>query len=60
MSRFMSYFEKNAESIAEDISATMGKPLSQAQGEVRTCVARAKALVAQSSAALAPIVVGAG
>jgi len=59
-SRFMSYFEKNAAAIAEDISSTMGKPLSQAQGEVKTTLVRAKALVAQSGASLAPIKVAPG
>ena len=41
--------------IAEDVTACMGKPLTQALGEVDTCVARARSLAQQAPHALRSI-----
>lgn len=38
----LSYFEREAEAIARDISRQMGKPIREARGEVSTCLMRAR------------------
>ena len=48
----------NKARVAADITNCMGKPISQALGEVDTCIGRARSLVAQSDAALAPMEFG--
>jgi acyl-CoA reductase-like NAD-dependent aldehyde dehydrogenase len=48
--------EQNAESIARDITRMMGKPLGQAVGEVKTCVARARHMISIASEALEDVV----
>ena len=52
---FADLLASNKQRIAADITRQMGKPISQALGEVDTCVARARSLVAQSEVALAAI-----
>ena len=52
---FADLLAANKRRIAADITRQMGKPITQALGEVDTCVARARSLVAQSEVALAPI-----
>jgi len=47
--------EAKADEIADDITRMMGKPLSQARGEVRTMAARARALLAIADESLATI-----
>ena len=47
--------EKNGDGIANDITRMMGKPLSQARGELRTCASRARALMAIAEASLADV-----
>jgi acyl-CoA reductase-like NAD-dependent aldehyde dehydrogenase len=47
--------EANADAIAEDISRMMGKPKSQARGELRTMASRARAVLEQAERGLAPI-----
>ncbi len=54
--RAMAAMEKNAQSIAEDITHMMGKPLSQATGEVKTCVARARHMISIAEKTLADVV----
>lgn len=49
----MAEFEKAKDQIAADITAQMGKPLSQAKGEVDGALARIKALIKIAPAALA-------
>ncbi|MCB9654208.1 MAG: aldehyde dehydrogenase family protein [Deltaproteobacteria bacterium] len=53
VSRFASAFEVSAEVYAREISQSMGKPIAQARGEVRTMCARARALAEIAEAALA-------
>jgi acyl-CoA reductase-like NAD-dependent aldehyde dehydrogenase len=48
--------EAKADDIAGDISRMMGKPVSQALGEVKTCVARARAMMGIAEQALADVV----
>jgi acyl-CoA reductase-like NAD-dependent aldehyde dehydrogenase len=48
--------EANAEAIAAAITNMMGKPLAQAQGEVRTTAVRARAMMAIAEAELADVV----
>src|SRR5256885_8498080 len=50
--KFCSPFEASTERIAREIPEQMGKPLSQAKGEVRTCLARARAMIALAPEAL--------
>jgi len=45
VNRWMKVFTTHKEEIAQSVSQQMGKPLSQARGEVETCVKRAEALV---------------
>ncbi len=47
--------EANAEQIASDISRMMGKPRSQALGELKTMAVRARAMIAQADRGLAPV-----
>src|SRR5262245_39892855 len=47
--------EADADAIATAISRMMGKPVSQARGELRTMANRARAVSALAEAALAPI-----
>jgi acyl-CoA reductase-like NAD-dependent aldehyde dehydrogenase len=47
--------EANASSIAADITRMMGKPLSQAAGEVKTCAARARHMMSIAEGALADV-----
>ena len=55
-SAFADLLGVHRERIARDITRQMGKPITQALGEVDTCIARARSLVAQSEVALANIV----
>jgi acyl-CoA reductase-like NAD-dependent aldehyde dehydrogenase len=48
--------EANAYEIAKDISRMMGKPISQALGEVKTCATRARAMMGMAEQALADVV----
>jgi acyl-CoA reductase-like NAD-dependent aldehyde dehydrogenase len=48
--------ESKAESIAADITRMMGKPLSQARGEVKTTAVRARHMMSIAEAALADVV----
>ncbi|TMB32642.1 MAG: aldehyde dehydrogenase family protein, partial [Deltaproteobacteria bacterium] len=50
--KFCAAFEASSERIAREITQQMGKPLAQAKGEVRTCVARARAMIALAPEAL--------
>src|SRR5207302_8407813 len=50
--RFCQQFEKDGERIAREVTAQMGKPLAQAQGEVRTTVQRARAMMQLAAEAL--------
>ena len=52
--RFCAEFLKATDSIATDISIQMGKPIGQAQGEVKTAVARAKYMMSIAAQTLAP------
>jgi acyl-CoA reductase-like NAD-dependent aldehyde dehydrogenase len=54
--RAVEAIERSASAIAEDIVRMMGKPLAQAQGEVKTCAARARHLVSIAEASLADVV----
>lgn len=54
--RAVEAMERHATAIAEDIVRMMGKPLGQAQGEVKTCAARARHLVSIAEASLADVV----
>jgi acyl-CoA reductase-like NAD-dependent aldehyde dehydrogenase len=46
--------------IGEDISRMMGKPITQARGELKTMATRARAMIALSDRGLAPIEPGVG
>lgn len=50
--RFCQEFEKDAERIAREVTQQMGKPLSQARGEVKTAVFRARTLMSLATDAL--------
>ena len=52
--RFLQAFAARGERVAADITGQMGKPLAQAQGEVRGLEERARAMMALAPAALAP------
>jgi acyl-CoA reductase-like NAD-dependent aldehyde dehydrogenase len=54
--RAMEAMEKNAQSIAEDITRMMGKPLAQATGELKTCVARGRHMISIAEKTLADVV----
>jgi acyl-CoA reductase-like NAD-dependent aldehyde dehydrogenase len=50
--RFCQEFEKDAERTAREITAQMGKPLNQSQGEVRTMLRRARTMMQLAPEAL--------
>lgn len=50
---FIEAFRAMGDEVATQITQQMGKPLSQAQGEVRTMIARAEHIIAIADAALA-------
>jgi acyl-CoA reductase-like NAD-dependent aldehyde dehydrogenase len=54
--RAMAAMEKSAQSIAEDITRMMGKPLAQASGELKTCVARGRHMISVAEKTLADVV----
>jgi len=54
--RMVVALEKRAESVAADISRMMGKPLSQAKGEIRGMAERARHMISIADDALADIV----
>ncbi|HEX3770227.1 MAG TPA: aldehyde dehydrogenase family protein, partial [Polyangiaceae bacterium] len=54
--RAVAALEKNAETIASDITRMMGKPLVQARGEVTGTATRARAMIGLAQAALADVV----
>jgi acyl-CoA reductase-like NAD-dependent aldehyde dehydrogenase len=51
--RFCSALGARTEEVARDISRQMGKPIAEARGEVRTCVARATHMASIAEEALA-------
>lgn len=53
LSRFCDLLQKNKNALAREITLQMGKPLSQAVGEVNTCIARTKAMIEMAPAELA-------
>ena len=50
--RFCQEFEKDGERIAREVTQQMGKPLSQARGEVKTTLFRARTLMSIAAEAL--------
>lgn len=56
--RAVAAMEQRAEAIANDITRTMGKPLAQARGELRTMAARARTMIELAERGLAPIDAG--
>jgi len=50
----LSYFERESAAVAKDITSQMGKPLKQAEGEVRGLLERADYLLSIAESALAP------
>jgi acyl-CoA reductase-like NAD-dependent aldehyde dehydrogenase len=54
--RAMVAMEKSAASIAEDITRMMGKPLAQASGEVKTCIARGRHMITIAEKELSDVV----
>lgn len=56
--RALTAMEQRGEGIAGDITRTVGKPRAQAEGELRTMLARARVMLALSNEALAPINAG--
>ncbi|HEY3820213.1 MAG TPA: aldehyde dehydrogenase family protein [Polyangiaceae bacterium] len=54
--RAVEQMEKNANAIARDITRMMGKPLSQAQGELKTCASRARYMMSIADAALSDVI----
>jgi acyl-CoA reductase-like NAD-dependent aldehyde dehydrogenase len=58
--RALRYFEENAERVAQDVSLQMGKPLSEARGEVRTMLARAAHMLEIAAPSLAADVLETG
>ena len=53
--RFCDLLQQQRQSVAADITGMMGKPITQALGEVDTCISRARSLIAQSASALAAV-----
>jgi len=51
--RFCAELERKREQVAREVTAQIGKPLSQAKGEVNTTLARARQLMALAQGALA-------
>jgi acyl-CoA reductase-like NAD-dependent aldehyde dehydrogenase len=56
LSRALEYFEKNKESIAEGLSLQMGKPKTQAVGEINTMIDRANTMIQFAPRSLQDIV----
>jgi acyl-CoA reductase-like NAD-dependent aldehyde dehydrogenase len=54
--RAVARMETDASAIATDITRMMGKPMAQSLGELRTCAARARTLMAMAESALSDIV----
>lgn len=54
--RAMQELEKNAQSVAEDISRMMGKPVAQALGEVKTTAVRARYMMSIADTSLSDVV----
>ncbi|KAG9402163.1 hypothetical protein AC1031_007866 [Aphanomyces cochlioides] len=52
--KWISVLDANIDTIAQDISRQMGKPLSQAVGEVKGTIQRARIMIELSDKALAP------
>jgi len=50
----ISWFEREAEQVARDVTLQMGKPIEQARGEVRTLLERADYMLGIAEEALAP------
>jgi acyl-CoA reductase-like NAD-dependent aldehyde dehydrogenase len=50
--KFCAAFEQDGEQIARDVTLQMGKPLSQARGEVKTALARARHMMSIAPEAL--------
>src|SRR5258708_5248270 len=50
--KFCQELEKDAERIAREVTQQMGKPLSQARGEVKTTLFRARTMMSLASEAL--------
>ena len=50
--RFCQEFEKDGERIAREVTQQMGKPLSQARGEVKTALFRARTMMSLATEAL--------
>ena len=50
--RFCQELEKDSDRIAREVTAQMGKPLSQARGEVKTTLVRARTLMSLAAEAL--------
>ena len=50
--RFCQEFEKDKDRIAREVTAQMGKPLGQAQGEVKTTLMRARTMMGLAAEAL--------
>ncbi len=51
--RAVQWFESNAERVAREISTTMGKPITESRGEIRTMAERARHLMSIAETALA-------
>ncbi len=56
--RAMQWMEQNATQIASDISRMMGKPLGQAEGEIKGMAGRARTMIELAEQALRPIDAG--
>ena len=54
--RAVTHMERHAGAIAADVTRMMGKPLTQALGEVKTCAARARTLMSLAESALSDVV----
>ena len=54
--KIIDYFNKHRETIAEQISWQMGRPLSQALGEITGLIERAETMIGLATTALAPLV----
>jgi acyl-CoA reductase-like NAD-dependent aldehyde dehydrogenase len=54
--RAIAHMEKDASAIATDITRMMGKPIAQSLGELKTCAARARTLMAMAESALSDVV----
>lgn len=52
--RFVEAFQADAERIAREITAQMGKPITEAKNEVKTCLDRARHMIDIAPEALAP------